>query len=95
MTPPASRPPVVALLALVMAACTASGKDMIALEGATLIDGSGGPPIQDALILVRSRHIEAVAQTPVLPLLTPLPQARTKAPADVNSWIRSPPLSAT
>src|SRR2546425_1120899 len=62
MTPPASRPPIVALLALVMAACTASGKDMIALEGATLIDGSGGPPIQDALILVRSRHIEAVAR---------------------------------
>src|SRR6267378_683471 len=61
MMPPASRLPIPALLALV-AACTAPGKGMIALEGATLIDGSGGPPIADAVILVRNGHIEAVGQ---------------------------------
>ena len=35
---------------------------MIALEGATLIDGSGGPPKADALILIKDGAIRAVAQ---------------------------------
>jgi imidazolonepropionase-like amidohydrolase len=35
---------------------------VIALEGATLIDGAGGPPKDDAVILIRDGHIEAVAR---------------------------------
>lgn len=44
------------------AACTSPGKGMIALEGATLIDGSGGPPKPDALVLIKDGAIKAVAQ---------------------------------
>lgn len=43
-------------------ACTSPGKGMIALEGATLIDGSGGPPKSDALILVKDGVIRAIAR---------------------------------
>ena len=50
----------VALFAL--AACTPPGKGVIALEGATLIDGSGGPPVKDALILIRDGRITAVSR---------------------------------
>jgi hypothetical protein len=35
---------------------------MVALEGATLIDGAGGPPKTDALILVKDGVIKAVAR---------------------------------
>jgi imidazolonepropionase-like amidohydrolase len=35
---------------------------VIALEGATLIDGAGGEPKQDAVIIIRNGHIEAVAR---------------------------------
>jgi imidazolonepropionase-like amidohydrolase len=35
---------------------------VIALQGATLIDGSGGPPRTDALIIIRNGHIESVAR---------------------------------
>jgi imidazolonepropionase-like amidohydrolase len=42
--------------------CTSPGKGMIALEGATLIDGSGGPPQSDALILVKDGLIKAIAR---------------------------------
>jgi len=44
------------------AACTSPGKGMIALEGATLIDGSGGAPKPDALILIKDGTIKAVAR---------------------------------
>lgn len=47
---------------LVAGACTSPGKGMIALEGATLIDGAGGPPKIDALILVKDGAIKAVAR---------------------------------
>src|SRR5207244_1459489 len=43
-------------------ACTPPGKSVIALEGATLIDGSGSEPVKDALILIKDGHIEAVAR---------------------------------
>jgi len=58
------RRPAVLLAAAVAlaAACTSPGKGMIALEGATLIDGSGGPPKTDALILIKDGAIKAVAQ---------------------------------
>jgi len=35
---------------------------VIALEGATLIDGTGGAPKRDALIIVRNGHIESIAR---------------------------------
>jgi imidazolonepropionase-like amidohydrolase len=44
------------------AACTSGGDGTIALEGATLIDGLGGEPVKDALVLVQHGHIEAVAR---------------------------------
>jgi len=47
---------------LVAGACTSPGKGMIALEGATLIDGSGGPPKTDALILIKDGAVRAVAR---------------------------------
>jgi imidazolonepropionase-like amidohydrolase len=47
---------------LMAAGCTSPGKGMVALEGATLIDGTGGPPKTDALILVKDGAIRAVAR---------------------------------
>jgi len=41
---------------------------VIALEGATLIDGSGGPPRSDALVIVRNGHIEAIARVNEIPV---------------------------
>src|SRR5213593_2883307 len=50
------------LLLVTLAGCSASSDGLIALEGATLIDGSGGEPIKDALVLVQHGHIQAVAR---------------------------------
>jgi imidazolonepropionase-like amidohydrolase len=47
---------------LLLTACTPAGAGVIALEGATLIDGSGGDPVHDAVILVKGGHITAVAR---------------------------------
>jgi len=41
---------------------------VIALEGATLIDGAGGAPKQDALIIIRNGHIDAIARTNEIPI---------------------------
>jgi len=41
---------------------------MIALEGATLIDGAGGPPKRDALILIRNGRIDQVASVNEIPV---------------------------
>ena len=41
---------------------------VIALEGATLIDGTGGDPKQDAVIIIRNGHIEAVARVNQIPI---------------------------
>ncbi len=51
-----------AALVLLTVACKPSGDGMIALEGATLLDGSGGEPVRDALILIRNGHIQTVAR---------------------------------
>jgi len=40
--------------------CRRPPPDGIALVGATLVDGSGGPPLPDATIVVRRGHIESV-----------------------------------
>jgi imidazolonepropionase-like amidohydrolase len=47
---------------LLLGGCEPGGKGVIALEGATLIDGAGGAPKEDAVILIRNGHIEAVAR---------------------------------
>lgn len=57
-----------ALILLLLAACKPAGEGMIALEGATLIDGSGGRPIDDALILIRGGKIETVARVNEVPI---------------------------
>jgi imidazolonepropionase-like amidohydrolase len=51
-----------------VAGCRSTDDGVIALEGATLIDGSGGPPIEDALILVRGGKIAAVARVNEIPV---------------------------
>jgi imidazolonepropionase-like amidohydrolase len=51
-----------AVLLVALAGCGTSGERVIALEGATLLDGVGGPPKEDAVILIRNGHIEAVAR---------------------------------
>ncbi|MGH7515054.1 MAG: amidohydrolase family protein, partial [Gemmatimonadales bacterium] len=43
-----------------MPGCRRAPPDGIALVGATLVDGSGGPPLPDAAIVVRRGHIESV-----------------------------------
>jgi len=49
-------------LVLWVVACKPSGDGVIALEGATLFDGSGGEPVKDALILIKGGHIQTVAR---------------------------------
>src|SRR5207245_4195351 len=56
------------LLIVALASCSSSGDGTIALEGATLIDGSGGDPMRDALILVKQGHIQAVARVNEIPV---------------------------
>ena len=41
---------------------------VIALEGATLIDGAGGAPKADALIIIRNGHIETIARVNEIPI---------------------------
>jgi len=61
--------PAVMLALLTIAACSKvrdrlglPSDHVIALEGATLIDGGGGDPKRDALIIIRNGHIESVAR---------------------------------
>ena len=51
-----------------LAGCKGSGEGVIALEGATLIDGSGRAPVTDAVILVKNGHIQAVARVNEVPV---------------------------
>jgi imidazolonepropionase-like amidohydrolase len=53
---------------MLLVACTPPGKGVIALEGATLIDGTGRQPVRDALILIRNGKIEAVARVREIPV---------------------------
>jgi imidazolonepropionase-like amidohydrolase len=58
-----------ALLLLVVGCSRFASKDrVIALEGATLIDGAGGDPKQDALIIIRNGHIESIARVNQIPI---------------------------
>ena len=56
------------LLIFALAGCKGSGEGVIALEGATLIDGSGRAPVTDAVILVKNGHIQAVARVNEVPV---------------------------
>jgi imidazolonepropionase-like amidohydrolase len=51
------------LLALCcLAACQPSGEGVTAIEGAMLLDGSGGKPLTESVILVEAGHITAVGR---------------------------------
>ena len=61
------------MLSLALVAVAGCGKllpkdQVIALEGATLIDGAGGAPKPDALIIVRNGHIDAIARSNEIPI---------------------------
>src|SRR6267378_2861484 len=73
---PPGRPTVAfVLLLLAITACSklsdrlgVTRDRVIALEGATLIDGAGGPPKPDVLIIIRNGHIDAIAHVNELPI---------------------------
>lgn len=54
--------------ALLLATCKPAGDGVIALEGATLIDGSGRAPLKDAVVLIGNGHIAAVARVNEIPV---------------------------
>jgi imidazolonepropionase-like amidohydrolase len=41
-------------------ACRSREPDGVALVGATLVDGSGGPPLERSVVVIRGGHIESV-----------------------------------
>ena len=54
---------------LVLVGCSRfKSSDVLALEGATVIDGTGGDPKQDALIIIRNGRIDAVARVNEIPI---------------------------
>jgi imidazolonepropionase-like amidohydrolase len=53
---------ITAAVVLLLAACTPAGEGVIVLEGATLMDGAGGPPLRESLILIKDGHIQAVGR---------------------------------
>lgn len=58
---PASRRPVrLALAGLLLLGCDGAAPNGLALVGATVIDGSGGPPLPDAVVVVRGGKVESV-----------------------------------
>jgi imidazolonepropionase-like amidohydrolase len=59
----------VALLLLAGCSKLLPPKDhIIALEGATLIDGAGGAPKQDAVVIIRNGHVESIARVNEIPI---------------------------
>lgn len=72
---PSGRRTVALALLLLLAACSKVADRLgvqrdrvIALEGATLIDGAGGAPKADALIIIRNGHIETIARVNEIPI---------------------------
>lgn len=49
------------LLLGLVSGCRDRGPEGIALVGGTVFDGSGGPPLRDAVIIVRDGHVERIA----------------------------------
>ncbi|HKA58139.1 MAG TPA: amidohydrolase family protein [Gemmatimonadales bacterium] len=60
--------PLVVTVLLLLAGCSKPNSRVLALEGATLIDGTGGEPKQDALIIIRNGRIDAVARVNQIPI---------------------------
>ena len=57
------------LLLLVACSKLLPPKDrVIALEGATLIDGAGGAPKPDMVVIIRNGHVEAIAHVNEIPI---------------------------
>jgi len=50
------------LTSLLLLGCKTAGNDGIALVGATLIDGTGGPALTNSVVLVRRGRIESVGE---------------------------------
>ena len=50
------------IAAILLTGCKATANDGFALVGATLIDGTGGPALTDAVVVVRRGRIESVGQ---------------------------------
>jgi imidazolonepropionase-like amidohydrolase len=67
---PSGRPAVVLALLLTVSGCDRfiPREHVIALEGATLIDGAGGAPKPDALIIIRNGHIATIARVNEIPI---------------------------
>jgi imidazolonepropionase-like amidohydrolase len=66
--PSGCRPHLLVLAGLLLFGCKQGASNDLALVGATLIDGTGGPPLQDAAILIRGGKIEAVGAHAALDL---------------------------
>jgi imidazolonepropionase-like amidohydrolase len=62
------RPHLLVLAGLLLLGCKEASTDGLALVGATLIDGTGGPPLADAAVVVRAGRIEAVGSRAALEL---------------------------
>ena len=58
----------IALAALLIAALPARAGERIALVGATVIDGTGAPPLRDATLLIEGERIAAIGPRATLPL---------------------------
>jgi imidazolonepropionase-like amidohydrolase len=63
-----TRSQLVAALLLCSVACKPAGEGVVVLEGATLLNGSGGPAIRESLILIRDGHIQAVGRGDEIPV---------------------------
>jgi imidazolonepropionase-like amidohydrolase len=62
------RPRLLMLAGLVLSGCKQGSSDELALVGATLIDGTGGPSLPDAAVVIRGGKIEAVGSHATLDL---------------------------
>ena len=81
------------LLLLAASACRDRGPEGIALIGGTVIDGSGGPPLRDAVIIVRGTQEGERVQIAVIdsgPGIPKAEQARVFEP-----FVRLPPRTQT
>ena len=71
-----------AISCLILLACGGSGKGKTAYIGATVIDGSGAPPMMDAVIIVAGGHIEAIGP----PDLVRVPRGAAEVRLD-GKWV--------